>query len=80
MSMRTFMRRFKKATGDTPLHYIQRVKVEIAKNMLESESETFEEIVYAVGYEDVNAFRKVFKNLTGISPTDYRRKFNPEFV
>lgn len=80
MSMRTFMRRFKKATGDTPLHYIQRVKVEIAKTKLESESTPFEEIVYEVGYEDINAFRKVFKKFTGTSPTDYRRKFNPEYA
>lgn len=78
MSMRTFMRRFKKATGDTPLHYIQRVKVEMAKTILESESRTFEEIVYEVGYEDINAFRKVFKKFTGVSPSDYRRKFNPD--
>ena len=72
---RTFMRRFKKATGNTPLLYIQRVKVEAAKKLLESTDLTFEEIVRKVGYEDVSTFRQLFRKLTGLSPMEYRKKF-----
>lgn len=76
VSERTFIRRFKNATGDTPYQYIQRVKVESAKKMLENEQKTFEEIVYEVGYEDISAFRKVFKKFVGISPSMYKKKYN----
>ncbi len=76
MSKRNFIRRFKKATGDTPFLYIQKVKVEEAKKMLESENRTVEEIVYEVGYEDTNAFRKLFVKHTGTSPGKYKKMFN----
>jgi len=75
MSRRTFERRFKTATGDTPLVYLQRVRVEMAKKMLESEDLSFDEIVYRVGYEDTSAFRKIFLKQTGLRPTEYKRRF-----
>ena len=75
MSRRTFERRFKTATGDTPLIYQQRIRVEAAKRMLEEASHSFDEITYQVGYEDSSSFRKVFLKQTGLRPTEYRRKF-----
>lgn len=75
MTKRTFIRRFKKATNDTPLNYIHKVKVEKAKQMLENERKTFEEIAFQLAYEDVNAFRKIFVRQTGISPMKYRARY-----
>ncbi len=77
MSLRAFERRFKTATGDTPLVYLQRVRVEIAKRFLETNNKTFNEITYEVGYEDTSFFRKVFKKHTGLLPKEYKRKFQP---
>lgn len=76
MSKRTFIRRFKSASGDTPFQYIQKVKVEKAKRNLESGKKTFEEITFDIGYEDVNAFRNVFIKYAGISPGAYKKKYN----
>jgi transcriptional regulator GlxA family with amidase domain len=75
MSRRTFERRFKTATGDTPLVYLQRVRVEAAKEMLETGNLSFEEISFRVGYEDTGAFRKVFLKQTGLRPREYQRRF-----
>ncbi len=75
MARRTFERRFKAATGDTPNHYIQRVRVEKAKRILESEQKSLDEISYQVGYEDSGFFRKVFTKHTGLKPGEYRAKF-----
>jgi transcriptional regulator GlxA family with amidase domain len=75
MSRRTFERRFKKATGDTPLSYLQRTRVEAAKRLLEENRETFDEICYLVGYEDSSHFREVFKKHTGLLPSEYQKKF-----
>jgi len=75
MSRRTLERRFKIATGDTPLTYQQRVRVEKAKRMLEDGQRSFEEITYQVGYEDSGSFRKVFIRKAGLRPTEYRDKF-----
>ena len=75
MSRRTFERRFKAATGDTPLVYLQRVRVEAAKNMIETQNLSFDEIAYSVGYEDSSAFRKIFLKQTGLRPTEYKRRF-----
>lgn len=72
---RTLERRFKKATGDTPLLYTQKVRVEAAKLMLEISDGGFEEITARVGYEDASTFRKVFIKQTGITPGQYREKF-----
>ena len=75
MSRRTFERRFKNATGETPLTYQQRIRVETAKHLLEDGNSSFDEITYQVGYEDSSTFRKVFLKQTGLRPTEYRKKF-----
>jgi transcriptional regulator GlxA family with amidase domain len=77
---RNFDRRFIKATGNTPLEYAQRVRVEAAKKLLETSRKTIHEVMYDVGYTDIKAFRDLFKKITGISPLSYRNKFNKEFV
>ena len=75
MSRRTLERRFKSATGDTPLIYQQRIRVEAAKRLLENGDLSFDEITWRVGYEDSGAFRKVFSRQTGLRPREYRMKF-----
>ncbi|HWB90864.1 MAG TPA: helix-turn-helix domain-containing protein [Puia sp.] len=75
---RNFDRRFIKATGNTPLEYAQRVKIESAKKALETTRKTISEIMYDVGYSDVKAFREVFKKITGMSPLQYRGKYNKD--
>jgi len=77
MGRRTFERKFKKLTGNSIIEYIQRVKVEAVKKQLEQGRKTINEIVYEVGYNDINAFRTLFKRCTGLSPADYRRKYCP---
>ena len=76
ISRRNFVRRFKKATANTPSEYIQRVKIEAAKKSLESTSENVTEVMYQVGYSDTKAFRNLFRKLTGLSPLEYRNKYN----
>jgi transcriptional regulator GlxA family with amidase domain len=73
---RNFDRRFKKATGNSPYEYLQRIKIEAAKKWLETSRKTVNEIMYEVGYSDVRAFREVFKKYTGMSPVDYKHKYN----
>ncbi len=73
---RNFERRFKKATNNTPVEYIQRVKIEAAKKGLETSRKNVNEVMYAVGYSDTKAFRSVFKKITGLSPIQYRNKFS----
>jgi transcriptional regulator GlxA family with amidase domain len=75
---RHFERRFKKATNNTPLEYMQRVKIEAAKKQLETSQKNVNEVMYDVGYNDSKAFRTVFKKITGLSPNDYRNKYNKE--
>jgi transcriptional regulator GlxA family with amidase domain len=77
---RNFDRRFIKATGNTPVEYSQRVKIESAKKALETSRKTINEIMYAVGYSDTKAFREVFRKITGMSPLEYRSKYNKEAV
>ncbi|RFM25628.1 GlxA family transcriptional regulator [Deminuibacter soli] len=78
MSKRNFIRRFKKATQNTPLEYLQRVKIEAAKKALERNEQSISSLMYETGYNDVKTFRYVFKRLTGLTPQDYRRKFSRE--
>lgn len=78
INKRHFERRFKKATNNTPSEYIQRVKIEAAKKKLETSSMNVNEVMYEVGYSDVKNFRTVFKKITGILPTDYRKKYNKQ--
>ena len=80
ISNRNFIRRFKKATQNTPFEYIQRVKVEVAKKSFESSPLNINQVMYNVGYNDEKAFRKTFKKYTGLSPLEYRRKFNREMA
>jgi len=77
---RNFDRRFIKATGNTPGEYAQRVKVEAAKKALETSRKTINEVMYEVGYSDVKAFREVFRKITGMSPLEYRGRYNKEAV
>ncbi len=76
LGRRNLERRFKKATHNTVVEYIQRVKIEAAKNSLESYRENVNEVMYKVGYTDPKAFRNTFKKITGLSPIAYRNKFN----
>ena len=73
---RIFERLFKKATNNTPVEYMQRVKIEAAKKYLEISSKNINEVMYDVGYTDTKAFRTIFKRITGLSPIDYRNKYN----
>jgi len=75
VSRRNFDRRFVKATGNTPIEYTQRVKVEAVKKSLETTKKNVNEVMYEVGYSDVKAFREVFKKVTGLSPFEYKQKF-----
>jgi transcriptional regulator GlxA family with amidase domain len=72
---RNFDRRFIKATGNTPLEYAQRVKIEAAKRSFETNRKTITEVMYEVGYSDVKAFREVFRKITGIAPLEYKAKY-----
>ncbi len=76
VSRRSLERRFRRATGVTPLGYVQQLRVEKAKRMLEEGVLTFNEITYEVGYEDIAFFRKLFIRLTGLRPKEYQRRFS----
>lgn len=78
LSRRTLERRFKKATNNTITQYIQRVKIEAAKRSLENSKENVNQVMYGVGYSDKKSFRSTFKKITGISPVQYRNKYNRE--
>jgi transcriptional regulator GlxA family with amidase domain len=75
---RNFDRRFIKATGNTPVEYAQRVKMEAAKREFENSRKTVSEVMYEVGYSDDKAFREVFRKITGMSPLEYRKRYNKE--
>jgi transcriptional regulator GlxA family with amidase domain len=78
VSRRNFDRRFIKATGNTPVEYTQRVKIEAAKKKLETSRKNINEVMYEIGYSDVKAFREVFKRITGLSPLAYKTRYNKE--
>ncbi len=75
VSYRTLNRRFLDVTGMTPLTYLQELRIERAKELLESTPRDFESITAEVGYEDASSFRRLFKRSTGLSPAQYRRQF-----
>jgi transcriptional regulator GlxA family with amidase domain len=75
LSARTFKRRFRAATGETTISYVQRIRVERAKRALETGTAPIEEISWGVGYEDPASFRRLFKRMTGLTPGEYRRRF-----
>ncbi|MEO7522835.1 MAG: helix-turn-helix domain-containing protein, partial [Ferruginibacter sp.] len=76
MGRRSFERRFKQATNNTVLEYIQRIKIEAAKRQFESSRKNINEVMYDVGYTDTKAFRNLFKKITGLTPIEYRNKYN----
>jgi transcriptional regulator GlxA family with amidase domain len=78
MSKRNFIRRFKKATKNTPFEYLQRVKIESAKKALEKGAQNINLLMYDTGYNDIKTFREVFKKITGLTPKDYRQKYSRE--
>ncbi|HSN08908.1 MAG TPA: helix-turn-helix domain-containing protein [Hanamia sp.] len=73
---RSFERRFKRATHNSVLTYIQRVKIEVAKRSFENSRKNINEVMYEVGYTDTKAFRTTFKKITGLTPIEYRNKYN----
>jgi len=75
LTSRTFKRRFKSATGYTPLDYVQTLRIEEAKQMLETTTDAVDDIASLVGYSEPNSFRRLFKRTTGITPHQYRRRF-----
>lgn len=76
LGSRTFKRRFKLATNETPISYLQRIRVEHVKMKLESSTDPINKIIWSAGYEDISSFRQLFKKFTGITPKEYRLKFN----
>ncbi len=75
MSPRNFIRRFKRATGNKPIEYLQRVRVEQAKRALEAGNEPVSEIAARVGYQDAGSFRRIFRRVTGVTPAEYRERY-----
>lgn len=78
VSRRSLERRFKKATSNTVIEYIQRVKIEAAKKSLETSRKNVNEVMFDVGYADTKAFRNTFKKITNLSPIAYKNKYNKE--
>jgi transcriptional regulator GlxA family with amidase domain len=77
LGVRTFARRFKAATGRHPAAYLQAIRIETAKAMIERQSDPIQAISSAVGYDDVAFFRGLFKRATGMTPAEYRAQFGP---
>ena len=77
---RSFERRFKKATNNTVVEYIQRVKMEAAKRSFETSRKNINEVMFDVGYADTKAFRSIFKKVTGLTPIEYRNKYNKQVM
>jgi transcriptional regulator GlxA family with amidase domain len=78
LGRRSLERRFKKATNNTVVEYIQRVKIEAAKKSFETSRKNINEVMFDVGYSDTKAFRTTFRKITGLSPVEYRNKYNRE--
>ncbi|MRX46025.1 GlxA family transcriptional regulator [Pedobacter puniceum] len=79
LGRRSFERRFKMATNNSVLAYINRVKMEYAKRSFESSRKNIHEVMYDIGYTDTKAFRTIFKKITGLTPIAYRNKYNKIF-
>jgi len=75
LSKRSFIRRFKAATGNTPIEYMQRMNVEKAKRQLETSKSSIDQIIYSLGYNDINSFRKIFIRYTDLTPKEYRARY-----
>jgi transcriptional regulator GlxA family with amidase domain len=78
LSRRSFERRFKRATYNTVVEYIQRVKIEAAKRAFEATRKNISEVMFDVGYTDTKAFRTVFKRVTGLTPVEYRNRYHKD--
>lgn len=76
MSSRNFTRRFKQATGETPLNYLHALRINCARQLLETAYKSVQEVCFDVGYEDVPFFRNIFKRYTGLSPREYKQRFS----
>lgn len=76
VSERTLLRRFRSVLGLTPVQYLQALRLERARELLESSHDPVDRVTRRVGYEDVSSFRRLFKQSTGLSPTEYRQKFS----
>jgi len=75
LNERTFLRRFRRATGEAPLEYVQKMRIEKAKQLLTGTDQPLAEITQTVGYVDLSSFRRLFRQIVGISPTAYRQRF-----
>ncbi|MGV3765682.1 MAG: GlxA family transcriptional regulator [Chitinophagaceae bacterium] len=80
LGRRSLERRFKKATSNTVIEYIQRVKMEAAKKSFETSRKNINEVMYDVGYSDMKAFRTIFRKTTGLSPVAYKNKYNKDAI
>ena len=80
LPIRTFKRRFRQATGFTPIDYVQTLRVEEAKQLLETTDQDTDTVAAEVGYEDPASFRRIFKRHTGVTPARYRRRFRGLFA
>ncbi len=80
MGRRSFERRFRQATNNSFLEYIQRLKIEAAKRQFETVRKNINEVMYDIGYTDSKAFRDLFKKITGLTPVEYRNKYNKQQV
>ncbi|MES2371544.1 MAG: helix-turn-helix domain-containing protein [Bacteroidota bacterium] len=74
-SRRNLLRRFKLVTGIAPIEYLQQVRIEASKKMLEQSNRQMSDVINHTGYNDPKAFRKVFRKIVGMTPSDYREKF-----
>jgi len=74
-SRRNIVRRFKQVIGITPIEYLQQTRIEAAKKLLEQTAQQMTEVIYNSGYNDPKAFRKIFRKTVGMTPSEYREKF-----
>jgi transcriptional regulator GlxA family with amidase domain len=75
LPQRSFLRRFRRSTGLTPVRYLQHLRVETAKSLLEESEKPVDQVAWAVGYEDPAYFRRIFRRITGLTPSVYRKTF-----
>ncbi len=78
LGRRSFERRFKQATNNTVLEYVHRIKMEAAKRSFETSRKNINEVMFDVGYTDTKSFRTIFKKITGLTPVEYRNKYNKQ--
>ena len=75
LTERSFLRRFKRATGQSPLEYVQTLRIEEAKQLLETSDMPLDDIAAEIGYSEPSAFRHLFRKLVGVTPSAYRRRY-----